>query len=130
MATVEHRLTSVKLLIKKDVDHRTNLFDSRATNFLPRMGSPAVLEVRHVIGSADNQRVALVGVEYLSKGAFLRKSEWLLLIRAYKMKLMFEMAAAATSQEVEHRFTSVKLLTKEDVDHGTLLFAAEPLIIC
>ncbi|PON61413.1 hypothetical protein PanWU01x14_145330 [Parasponia andersonii] len=34
------------------------------------------------------------------------------------------MAAATASQEVEHNFTSVKLFTNEDVDHGTLLFGS------
>ncbi|PON93765.1 hypothetical protein TorRG33x02_104680, partial [Trema orientale] len=81
----------VKLLTKEDVDHRTLLFDSRATNFLLRMGSPAMLQVHLVIEPADNQGVARVGVEYLSEGAFLRKSKWLPLKRAYKVKVMLEM---------------------------------------
>ncbi|PON93764.1 hypothetical protein TorRG33x02_104670 [Trema orientale] len=51
------------------------------------MGSPVVLEVRCDIGSAKNLGVARFRMEYLSEGACLRKSEWLPLMMAYKMKV-------------------------------------------
>lgn len=38
-----------------------------------------------------------------------------------KEETLFKMAAAVASHEVEHSFTSVKLLTNEDVDRGTPL---------